>query len=60
MFLKNIVHGVGRLGNFGYRKKKYKKRIKEYKIQMDLESVILSETSQTEKKYRVTPLICGI
>ena len=29
MFLKNIVHGVGRLGNFGYRKKKYKERIKD-------------------------------
>ena len=28
---------------------------------MDLESVILSEVSQTEKrKYRMTSLICGI
>ena len=50
MFLKNIVPGVGRLGNFGYRKKKFKERIKKYKIQMDLESVILSETGQRRRR----------
>ena len=27
---------------------------------MDSESVILSEVSQTEKKYHMTSLLCGI
>ena len=27
---------------------------------MDLESVILKEVSQTEEKYHMTSLICGI
>ena len=44
----------------------YYSAIKENEIRpffatwMDLESVILIEVSQTEKKYHLTSLICGI